>query len=54
MCFVLIEWYLNGCNAQRRIVAVTLDQTYAYQWQQASVEIFITREALAVPFITTP
>lgn len=50
-CYVLIEWYLNGCNAQRFIRGVTLDQTYAYTWQQAAPPEFTTREAQQVPLL---
>ena len=50
-CFVLIEWYLNGCDAQMRISGVTLDQQYAYTWLRATTDEFIQRETRQVPFI---
>lgn len=50
--YVLIEYYLNGCRAGIQVVAVTLDQTYAYQWQQqTSIDEFTTREARQVPLL---
>lgn len=52
-CFVLIENYLNGCIAVRRIVSVTLNQQEAYDWLQATPPLmpqFINREVQQVPF----
>ena len=51
-CYVLIEYYLQGCRAGVQVVAVTMDQTYAYQWQQAgALDEFTTREAKQVPLL---
>lgn len=52
-CYVLIENYLNGCSAERRIVSVTLNQQESYDWLQAIPLFypeFINREVMQVPF----
>jgi len=54
MAIVLIEYYMNGCDIRMRIVAVTLDHQYAYDWLNAFADEFITRETKQVPFLTTP
>jgi len=54
MAIVLIEYYLNGCDARMRIVAVTQDYQYAYNWLNEDPSEFISRETKEVPFLTTP
>jgi hypothetical protein len=52
-CYVLIENYLNGCTAYRKIVSVTLNQQESYDWLQAIPLFypeFINREVQQVPF----
>jgi len=52
-CYVLIENYLNGCQAYRRIVSVTMNQQESYDWLQAIPLFypeFINREVIQVPF----
>lgn len=54
-CYVLIENYLNGCEAYRKIVSVTLNQQESYTWLKTPPSIFpdfITREVIQVPFTT--
>lgn len=52
--FLLIENYLNGCDAKIGFVGVTDNAQYAYDWVIADTDSFITRETRQVPFITTP
>lgn len=54
MAIVLIEYYLNGCDARLKVVAVTQDPQFAYDWLNTDVGEFINRETLQVPFYTTP
>lgn len=52
-CYVLIENYLNGCFAYRKIVSVTLNQQESYDWLKTIPEFypeFINREVMQVPF----
>lgn len=52
-CYVLIENYLNGCFAYRKIVSVTLNQQESYDWLRATplfTPEFINREVIQVPF----
>ena len=52
-CYVLIENYLNGCIAARKIISVTLNQQESYDWLRATPVFypeFINREVLQVPF----
>jgi hypothetical protein len=49
--YVLIEWYLNGCDARMQIIAVTADSQFAYDWTKEIVAEFISREAQAKPLI---
>ena len=52
-CYVLIENYLNGCQAYRKIVSVTLNQQESYDWLRATPIFypeFTTREVMQVPF----
>lgn len=48
MTYVLIEWFLMGCDAQMRIVGVSANQQYAYNWVQANESEFTRREAREV------
>lgn len=50
-CYVLIEWLSAGCATQMRIVTVTTNQQFAYNWQQATVDIQIKREVQRVTLI---
>lgn len=53
MCYVLIENYLNGCVAVRKIISVTLNQQESYDWLQETPLFypeFTNREVLQVPF----
>lgn len=47
--YVLIEYYLEGCNAAINVRGVTMSQQVAYDWQMVPQNEFITREAKAVP-----
>lgn len=49
MTYVLIEWFLMGCDAQMCIVGVSSSQQYAYNWVQANDSEFTRREAKEVP-----
>ena len=52
-CYVLIENYLNGCFAYRKIVSVTLNQQESYNWLMTIPEFYpeyINREVIQVPF----
>ncbi len=51
ICFVMIEWYLNGCVAHRNIKGVTKDQQYAFDWSLETPDEFTNREVQTVPFI---
>lgn len=51
-CYVMIEYYLQGCRAAIVVTKVTLDQQYAYNWRIQEIDEFITREVKQVPFIT--
>lgn len=53
MCYVLIENYLNGCSAYRKVISVTLNQQESYDWLRAVPDLypeFINREVIQVPF----
>lgn len=52
-CFVMIEIYLNGCNAAFTVAGVTLDQSYAYTWLKSEAPEFVSREVKVVPFYET-
>jgi len=52
-CYVLIENYLNGCFAYRKIVSVTTDQQASYTWLKTVPQLypeFINREVQQVNF----
>lgn len=49
-CFVLIENYLNGCHAGSRVVGVTTDQQFSYNWLRSESEEFLSRMIQEVPF----
>lgn len=52
-CYVLIENYLNGCQAYRKIISVTLNQQESYVWLRQIPLFdpeFTTREVIQVPF----
>jgi len=51
-CYVMIEYYLQGCRAAITVKQVSLDQQFAYNWSLQETEEFITREVKQVPFIT--
>ncbi len=51
-CYVLIEGVIVGCLNKITIVGVTLDQQYAYNWQQEADGVTVTRSARQVQFIT--
>lgn len=50
--YVLVEYFLTGCQTAFVIREVTFNQQYAYDWQRGQAAEFTTREARAVPFIT--
>jgi hypothetical protein len=49
-CFAMIENYLNGCSAASKVVGVTLDQQYAYNWLHSESTPFVSRMVQVVPF----
>lgn len=51
-CYVLIETTLIGCHAAFNVIAVTLDQTYAYIWLQSEAAPFTSRRVEQKPFIS--
>lgn len=50
MCYVLIENYLNGCNAAIVIVGVTTNQNDSYIWLKSESRDFVSRQVKEVPF----
>ena len=51
-CYVLMETVLIGCHAAFNVVAVTLDQNYAYSWLRSEAPEFTSRRVEQKPFIS--
>lgn len=51
MAFVLVEWYINGCDAKFVVRGVTSDQQTAYNWYSEQVPEFVQRQIQNAPFL---
>lgn len=49
-CYVLTEYYLQGCQAAFKVVGVTLDQQYSYDWLKSPAPEFVSRRVEQVIF----
>lgn len=43
MAYVMIEKYLNGCRTAIKVVGVTFDQQFSYNWLISGDDDFVSR-----------
>lgn len=51
MAYVLINNYREGILNIPKIMGITMNQTYAYQWLKEDVDEWIAREVQEVPVL---